>query len=144
MQEHSSPILTVATCNDYRKLPPELSRAGRIDERFFVDLPAQTEREEIAKVHLERLKCDASFSSVIAAATDGYTGAEIEQLVKSAARRTQRKVTAESLKDAAGTIKPIARIDSEGTEALRKWGRECMTLANSPDQAQATGRKVKR
>ena len=109
-----------------------------------MDLPSQIERQEIATVHLGRLKCDESFASVIAAVTDGYTGAEIEQLVKSAARRTQRKVTADSLKDAAGTIKPIARIDPEGTEALRKWGRECMTLANSPDTQQATGRKVKR
>jgi SpoVK/Ycf46/Vps4 family AAA+-type ATPase len=144
MQEHSSPILTVATCNDYRKLPPELTRAGRIDERFFVDLPSLIEREEIARVHLERLKITTDLAPEIAALTDTWTGAEIEQLVKSAARRTQRKITSEAIKQAAATIKPIAKVDPEGTEQLRRWGKECLTIANSPDQPAEKGRRVKR
>jgi hypothetical protein len=144
MQEHSSSVLTIATCNDYRKLPPELTRAGRFDERFFVDLPSMIERQEIATVHLDRLKMTTALSGEIASLTDGWTGAEIEQLVKSAARRTQRKITLEAVKEAALTIKPISKIDPEGTEQLRQWGRNCLTLANSPDEQKATGRKVKR
>jgi hypothetical protein len=147
MQEHSSSVLTIATCNDYRKLPPELTRAGRFDERFFVDLPNLVEREEIAKVHLGRLNISGDLiqhAADIAVLTDTWTGAEIEQLVKSAARRTQRKLTLDSIKEAAATIKPLAKVDPEGMEALRRWGRECMTLANSPEEQKTSGRKVKR
>jgi len=138
MQEHRAPVLTVATCNDYQKLPPELTRAGRFDERFFVDLPSRAEREAIAGIHLRRFGCaDGHASDGLAAQaaelSQAWTGAEIEQLIKSAARRSARQVTSELLTSCARDIKPISQVRAEETEALRSWARDSLRLANTPD-----------
>lgn len=141
MQEHQSPILTLATCNDYQKLPVELTRAGRFDERFFVDLPVRSEREAIAQIHLSRFSCQGEgvqgnnvLAGHIAESTQGWTGAEIEQLVKSAARRSQRTPTLEILSACAAEIKPISVVRAQEVEALRTWARESLRMANSADE----------
>ena len=139
MQEHTSPVLVVATCNDYQKLPPELTRAGRFDERFFVDLPSLPERREIAAVHLRKYGCwenvpdPEALTDHIAHITQDWTGAEIEQLVKSAARRTRRTPTPDVIEACAREIKPISRVRAQEIEELRRWARESLRLANTPD-----------
>lgn len=135
MQEHTSPVIVIATCNDYTKLPPELTRAGRFDERFFVDLPTAGERREIAAVHLSRFGCPVDgLPSKVADLTAAWTGAEIEQLVKSAARRSGRKPNADLLADCAREIKPISRVRAQEIEALRSWAQGTLRLANSPEE----------
>ena len=129
MQEHTSPVMVVATCNDYAKLPPELTRAGRFDERFFLDLPTDAERIQIAAIHLARLKCTTSVAPTIAKMTPDWTGAEIEQLIKSTARRTARKLTEETLTTCAAEIKPISK--SANIQDLRKWAEENLRRANA-------------
>ena len=143
LNDHTRSILTVMTCNDYAKLPPELTRAGRIDERFFVDLPTVGEREEIARVHLQKYTGEVDgLCPKIAALTDAWTGAEIEQLVKSAARRTRRKVTLEALQAAARDIRPISKVKADEINSLRAWAKDTLRLANSPEVKAAQGRKV--
>ena len=39
LNDHTSEVFVIATCNDYRKLPPEYTRMGRWDAIFFVDNP---------------------------------------------------------------------------------------------------------
>ena len=41
MADHESDVFVVATANDISKLPPELTRAERLDGIFFLDLPGQ-------------------------------------------------------------------------------------------------------
>ena len=53
MAEHRKPVFIVATANDIKSLRPELIRKGRLDEIFFVDLPAPLTRAEIYRIHLE-------------------------------------------------------------------------------------------
>ena len=62
-------------------LPPELLRKGRFDEIFFVDLPDSADRRTIFNIHLARRKQDASRFDLdrLAAASEGFSGAEIEQ-----------------------------------------------------------------
>jgi ATP-dependent 26S proteasome regulatory subunit len=144
MQEHTTPVTVVATCNDYTKLPPELTRAGRFDERFFVDLPSASEREEIARVHLARFGGDPALAEFIAGITEDWTGAEIEQLVKSAARRTRRQITVEAIETCAREIKPIAHVRADEITKLREWAKQSLRLANTPSvpQAQTQIRKM--
>jgi SpoVK/Ycf46/Vps4 family AAA+-type ATPase len=54
MAERKSKCSSVATSNDIEALPPELVRKGRLDEIFFVDLPSESARTEILKIHLGR------------------------------------------------------------------------------------------
>jgi SpoVK/Ycf46/Vps4 family AAA+-type ATPase len=131
MQEHESPVTVIATCNDYSKLPAELTRAGRFDERFFLDLPSQSEREGVALVHLERLRCSVSFADAISAMTNEWTPAEIEQLVKSAARRTKRELNLQVLESCAKEIIPISK--SSNLQQMREWAATNLRKANDLD-----------
>lgn len=143
MQEHTTPVTVVATCNDYKKLPAELTRAGRWDEKFFLDIPTEEERMEIAKIHLTRLRCECKideYATEITAFTPEWTGAEVEQLIKSVARRTKRKVNIAEFHDQAQVIIPISK--TAGIEDLRSWANDNLRKANSP-QKSATGRKMK-
>jgi len=148
LQEHRKQVLTIATCNDYSKLPPEFTRAGRFDSVWFVNVPSTSERVEIALVHLKRFGAPANILNAaaghIADLSANWTGAEIEQLVKSAARRTKRKITREALTECAMDIRPIAIVQKREIEALQAFGAT-LKLANTPEVAVEIGtRKVRR
>ncbi len=83
LQEKKQEVFVVATANDLSILPPELLRKGRFDEIFFVDLPNESEREEILKIQLGlRKQNPAAFDlKTVVPACDGFSGAEIEQAI---------------------------------------------------------------
>jgi hypothetical protein len=83
LQEKKHDVFVVATANDLSILPPELLRKGRFDEIFFVDLPNAREREEIFTIHLRLRKQDPQKLHLekVVYATEGFSGAEIEQVV---------------------------------------------------------------
>ena len=87
MQENTKPVFVLATANDVSALPPELLRKGRFDEIFYVDFPNQAERTEILEVHLN-LKWKKGGHRVdvgqLARKTDGFSGADLEGIVKDA------------------------------------------------------------
>jgi hypothetical protein len=147
LQEHKTRVFVVATCNKYELLPSELTRAGRFDERFFVDLPNELERGEIAMVHLARFSTaddNKSLSEAIIPLTDQWTGAEIEQLIKSAARRTKRVVTIDALKDAAKDIRPISHVKADEISKLRNWAKATFRMANTlPETESLKARKIR-
>jgi MoxR-like ATPase len=89
MQERRANVFVAATANDLATLPPELLRKGRFDEIFFVDLPDAEERNAIFRIHLQLRKQDPRGFDVgaLAAAADGFSGAEIEQAVIAALYR---------------------------------------------------------
>jgi len=87
MQEKSSAAFVVATANDITKLPPELLRKGRFDEIFFVDLPKTDERRKIFEIHIaKRRRKDLEKINIsrLVSKTEGYSGADIEGVVKDA------------------------------------------------------------
>jgi SpoVK/Ycf46/Vps4 family AAA+-type ATPase len=86
MEENTAQVFTIATANDIEGLPPELLRKGRFDEVFFIDLPAARERANILAIHLARHHRDYREFDLArhVAATEGFSGAEIEQAVVSA------------------------------------------------------------
>ena len=77
-------VFLIATANDIECLPPELLRKGRFDEIFFVDLPTPAVRGEIFAIHLARRGVDAKAVAIdaLVAASDGFSGAEIEAHVR--------------------------------------------------------------
>lgn len=87
MQEKTSTTFVVATANDITKLPPELLRKGRFDEIFFVGLPKDDERRKIFEIHIsKRRKQDVASIDIskLVSLTNGYSGADIEGVVKEA------------------------------------------------------------
>jgi SpoVK/Ycf46/Vps4 family AAA+-type ATPase len=127
MQEKRKPVFVFATANQIRNLPPELLRKGRFDELFFVDLPTPPEREEIFAVHLRKRRRDpADFHlAPLVERTEGFTGAEIEQVVTEAlyaAYADHRRPLAQSdLEHAATEIIPLAVTMKEALAGMRHW-----------------------
>jgi SpoVK/Ycf46/Vps4 family AAA+-type ATPase len=87
MQEKSKPVFVLATCNNIDRMPPELTRKGRFDEIFFVDLPKHASRKDIFEIHVgdkpeeSRGPMGGYDFDKLANASAGYTGAEIKQAV---------------------------------------------------------------
>jgi SpoVK/Ycf46/Vps4 family AAA+-type ATPase len=128
MQEKTKPVFLIATGNNVAQLPPELMRKGRFDEIFFVDLPDTKEREEIFNIHLKKRKRDPKKFKVseLASITDGFSGAEIEQLVVGALNAAffqDREVTFKDIKFEADNQVPLSRMMSEDIAELREWAR---------------------
>jgi hypothetical protein len=126
MQEHEGAVFVVATANDIGALPPELLRKGRFDEVFFVDLPGYETRKEIFAIHLGKRSRDPELFDleVLAEASEGYSGSEIEQAVISALHEAYAKDTevgTQLIISALGGSPPLSVTLAESVESLRAW-----------------------
>jgi len=134
MQEKTSSVFVIATANNISGLPPELMRKGRFDEIFFVDLPTDRERREILRVHInKRLKhpeVRGNFTLTdeileeLASRTEGFVGAEIEQLAIDAlfeAYSEQRSIKLEDFIKAITNTVPLSVTQAEQILAIRNW-----------------------
>jgi len=126
LQDKTAPCFVVATANDVSALPPELLRKGRFDEIFFVDLPGEPERAEIFTIHLKKRRRDPALFDLnaLAEATEGYSGAEIEQAVISAmydAFNLDRDITTDDILKVARQSIPLSMTMKEKIDMLRYW-----------------------
>jgi hypothetical protein len=125
LQEKNAEVFVVGAANDLMTVPPELLRKGRFDEIFFVDLPTAEERKGILSIHLRLRKQDpAAFDlQAIAAATDGFSGAELEQVVISALYRSlqdKQPLSTARLIDAAHSTIPLSVSRREDIQEIRE------------------------
>lgn len=135
MAERTSRVFMVATANDISRLPPELMRKGRFDEIFFVDLPDATARAQIFCIHLERRRqAPKNFDlPALSGASEGFSGAEIEQAIVSAlyeAHATGAPLSDALIEAELRRTRPLSRVMAEQVEALREWARERTVAAN--------------
>ncbi|NNC97446.1 MAG: AAA family ATPase [Gammaproteobacteria bacterium] len=126
MQEKPSGVFLAATANRIQELPAELLRKGRFDQLFFLDLPNKSEREHIISIHLALQGANAEdFDlSYLAASTKDWSGAEIEQAVKSAriqANMEKRKMTDRDVGHTAAGMVPLAHTMREQIKAIKQW-----------------------
>lgn len=139
MQERPPGVFLVATSNDVDKLPPELLRRGRFDEIFFVDLPRSDERRAVFELHLRKRKRDpgAFDLEALVAASDGFSGAEIEGAIVGAMYRSYAAgaelATQDVLTELSQTT-PLSRTRAEDIAAMRLWAQGRATPATSPEQ----------
>ncbi|NJN52955.1 MAG: AAA family ATPase [Gammaproteobacteria bacterium] len=129
MAENKQSVFLVATANDIAALPPELLRKGRMDEVFFVDLPDATTRRDIFRIHLKKRGIDAQLFDLdlLAATSDGFTGAEIEEAVVSARHMAAAKETAlttQDVVDALNRTYPLSVLRGDSIAALRTWAKD--------------------
>lgn len=135
MAEKNSKVFVVATANDITALPPELVRKGRFDEIFFVDLPSAAIRKAIIEIHLRnRDQAPGSFDiDKLAAAADGFSGAEIEQVVVSALYAAHAQKSALSSAHLLAEIertRPLSVVMREKIDAIRMWAAERTVAAD--------------
>ncbi|PSN16971.1 AAA family ATPase [filamentous cyanobacterium CCT1] len=134
LQEKSQEIFVVATANDLSAIPPELLRKGRFDEIFFVDLPEADERRDILHIHLERRRQGLENFDLeeLVVATDGFSGAEIEQAVITAhyhALHENRPADTALLLDEIKRTVPLSICRREDIQRLRDVARERFVAA---------------
>lgn len=126
MAENEKRVFIVATANDVTALPPELMRKGRLDEVFFVDLPDPSVRREIFGIHLAKRQLDPSAFDLdaLAAASEGFTGAEIEQAVVAARYAANARGTDADtalVREELLNTKPLSVVRFEDLARLRAW-----------------------
>lgn len=139
LSDHTSPVFVIGTSNDHTKLPTEFTRKGRFDEIFWIDLPSLAERKEIFKVQLnkygrtaEKLKLNLDRLSE---KSEGFTGAEIEQIVVSAmySRFSEdgKEITQTDLLDGLASAKPFSETNKEELENMRTKAAGRLQVASS-------------
>lgn len=146
MQEKTAPVFVIATANNISGLPAELLRKGRFDEIFFVDLPTHRERKEIFKLHLAKRLKDKEVSSKLevneelleklADMTEGFVGAEIEQVVITALYEAFFNKRPLEFADLEATIKnvvPLSVTQKEQILGLRQWANVRAVAATRKD-----------
>ena len=137
LNDHTSDVYTIATCNNIDGLPPEFLRAERWDAIFFVDLPNEAEREAILNLYKNHYGIESDEDVDI----NGWTGAEIKNLCKLA------KNLDTSLKEASKYVCPISKTAAEKIDTLRAKleGRTVpasIPMENISEQEQNNSRKV--
>lgn len=161
LQDRTAPVFVVATANAVAGvLPPEFLRKGRFDELFFVDLPRTAEREAILRVHLakrgralaETNVPQASPLHALAEHLDGFSGAEIEQVVTDAMHIAfgdgVREVASADIIAAAAATSPLSRTMHTELAALRDWAATrtrsaAGDVAEAPASAASGARRVR-
>jgi ATP-dependent 26S proteasome regulatory subunit len=134
MQEKSSTVFVIATANNVDRLPPEFLRKGRFDEIFFVDLPTSTERQDIWELHLSKrlqnkvamgqFQITPNLLATLAESSEGYSGAEIEQVVIAGlfdAYADRRHLREDDLFRALRNMVPLSVTQAEQISAVRSW-----------------------
>lgn len=128
LQEKTAPVFVAATANRIDGLPPELLRKGRFDEIFFIDLPSEAERRTILELQLRRRgrQPEGFPLDALAAQTERFSGAELEQAVVSAlydAFADGCELEARHLEAAVRETTPLAVTMAEEVQRLREWAR---------------------
>ncbi|MGZ4038022.1 MAG: ATP-dependent metallopeptidase FtsH/Yme1/Tma family protein, partial [Bacteroidia bacterium] len=105
----NSGVIILAATNRADILDRALMRAGRFDRQIYVDMPDMNERKEIFKVHLKKIKIDASVDiDFLARQTPGFSGADIANICNEAAliaaRANKKQVTRQDFLDAVDRI----------------------------------------
>ena len=146
LADNDKGIFTVMTSNNVKDLPPELTRAGRLDAIFYFGYGDTEERYEIFKLHFEKRgqKVSETVLRQIAKETNKYTGAEIEQIVISAIKKAYvrmkknknktYKITEEDLKAAKTDVIPISVSSKETIAELEDWAKNRAIYANKSDK----------
>ncbi len=136
LQEKTAPVFVFATANEIWYLPAEFFRKGRFDEVFFVDLPQKAERREIFSIHLsKRGRNPADFDiEVLADASKGMSGAEIEQAIIAAMYEVfplERDITTEDIRKSMKDTVPLSVTMKESIDETRRWAQHRARMAST-------------
>lgn len=128
MQDREGGVFLAATSNNISALPPEMLRKGRFDEIFFVDLPSAEVREALFELHLKKRGRDAATfdRAKLAAASEGFSGAEIEQAIAAGlytAFSAKTQLSTEILLAEIRSTRPLSVTRAEDIQAVREWAK---------------------
>ncbi len=117
--EELSDVVIMAATNRPELIDPALLRPGRFDRAILINVPDEKAREEILKVHTQNMPLDSKIDlKKLAKDLEGYSGADIESIVREAGIRALRedinakKVKKKHFENAIKEIKPsLAKVE---------------------------------
>ncbi|MCA9190687.1 MAG: AAA family ATPase [Planctomycetales bacterium] len=123
LNDHTSDVYVVVTCNNIQQLPPEFSRAERFDAIMFLDLPTREEKDAIWQLYLEYFQIPHPQSMP---EDNLWTGAEIKACCRLA------NLLGLPLIEAGSFIIPVGVSAQEEIERLRTWASGRCLNAGQP------------
>jgi SpoVK/Ycf46/Vps4 family AAA+-type ATPase len=131
-------VIFIAATNRPDILDPAIKRPGRFDKKIPVLLPEENDRADIFKVVIRKYKFETNIDDFIefSLRTEGYTGAEIEMVVRKAYEIANDKsennvITEEFLNEAITKSRPNTQ---EVEEMTRLAIAECDDIDLLPDK----------
>lgn len=126
-REKTKPIIIIAATNKPELIDSAFLRPGRFDKIFYVGLPDKDARKEILKLQLKDRfhKVKDEEIDQIAEILEGYSGADIEQIIEEAAFLAFKRKDYIVLNDIleAKKLTPKSVSDQE-IKRLEAWGKE--------------------
>ena len=121
-------VIIIAATNRPDVLDPALLRPGRFDRQITVNLPDVNGREEILKVHAQKIKLAEDVDlAVVARGTPGYSGAELANVINESALLAARK-----------GLNAVTLAELEEARDKVRWGKERRSLALSEEEKENT------
>lgn len=118
VQKKEDRVFIIATADDVSNITLDFLKKSRFDEVFFVDFPNASERYDIINIHInKRVQLEEQLDiGELVEATEGYSGADIEIIIKDAIETCYIKgintLTVEELLRVQKT-KPISEISEQ-------------------------------
>jgi len=119
-------VIIIAATNRPDIVDPALIRPGRLEKLIFIPPPSREERVEIFRIHTRNMPLAKDVDLYkLAEITEGYTGADIEALVREAGLRALREdinakeIMMRHFEDALQVVKPS--INKQMVEFYIKW-----------------------
>ncbi|MBW9113861.1 AAA family ATPase [Rhizobium cauense] len=110
-------VVVVAACNHPQNLDPAIRRAGRLDRHFIVGLPDAQSRLAILAFH-SGFELNESHADRFTKASENFSGADIEQLVRDARRQARRSLEALSAEHIIDQLRPLAELTEDYLRVL--------------------------
>ena len=130
MNDTKATVFWAMTANRPWKINPAITRAGRLDATFYIAVPDEVERQEVFRIHLTKRGHEfATLKGIpdLIAATDGFSCAEIEQVVEEALLKAfgeDLPVSCALLKSEASRIIPSSKSSGEDYQNIIAWGEK--------------------
>jgi SpoVK/Ycf46/Vps4 family AAA+-type ATPase len=129
LNDHTSDVFFIGTCNDISSLAQASSgafaRAERFDGIFFADLPSVQERLQIWQLYLDHYKIEHNANYAMQVDDTNWTGAEIKACCRLAS------LLEIPLREAAKNIVPVATTAADQITGLREWANGRCLSANA-------------
>lgn len=147
LSDREASVFVIATSNSLKNVSDELTRAGRFDDMFFVSTPYEDERYDILNIHLKKAKLTLSDGETRIASKllDGFTGAEIEQVVKEGAREAYLEMVESGsdemvlklshLESISNEMTPLSNKNPSLLAELRSWAKQSARCVSSQEHA---------
>ncbi|MGD9476794.1 AAA family ATPase [Shinella sp. G-2] len=114
---HREGVVVVAACNHPDNLDPAIRRAGRLGRHYTIALPDAQTRLSILGFH-SGIDLDRSQSEKFGMATEGLSGADIEQMVREAKRAARRRFEALSGNHVVDQLRPLVELPEDYLRTL--------------------------